>query len=199
MSLDGRTNDVKKRSKKEQPGLSWPAFAAEWRSWWTAKAPVLFFGAKFGALVALLYILLAIPSVEQALLSYLKAYAWASSAILDLFGQGTHVTDVTIASSSSFAIAIRRGCDAVEPTWLLCAAIIAFPGSWRRKWAGLFAGIIALQALNLVRIVSLYLIGRRFPAIFPSAHLEIWPTVFILAAIGLFFHWVNWKGGAHEK
>jgi hypothetical protein len=126
MSLDGRTNDVKKRSKKEQPGLSWPAFAAEWRSWWTAKAPVLFFGAKFGALVALLYILLAIPSVEQALFSYLKAYAWASSAILDLFGQGTHVTDVTIASSSSFAIAIRRGCDAVEPTWLLCAAIIAF-------------------------------------------------------------------------
>jgi exosortase H (IPTLxxWG-CTERM-specific) len=188
---------VKKRIKKQQPGLSWNSLKAEWLSWWAGKAPVLFFGAKFGALIVLLYTVLAIPTADQWLYGYLKADAWLSNCILNLLGQGTHVSDVTIASSSNqFAIAIRRGCDAVEPTWLLCAAILAFPGSWKRKFAGMLAGIVVLQLLNLVRIVTLYWIGSRFPAMFPSMHLEVWPTLFILAAIGLF---VGWKGWAHEE
>jgi exosortase/archaeosortase family protein len=182
---------VKKRNKKQQPGLSWSLLKSEWRSWWTGKAPVLFFGAKFGALIALLYALLAIPFAEGILYQYLKLNARASNWILNLLGQGTHVTEVTI-QSPAFAIAIRRGCDAVEPTWLLCAAILAFPGDWRRKCIGMAAGMAILQALNLVRIVTLYWIGSRFPAIFPSAHLEVWPAVFILVAIGLFIRWKGW-------
>jgi exosortase/archaeosortase family protein len=164
---------------------------SEWLSWWTAKAPVLSFGAKFAALIGLLYALLAIPFAEGILYQYLKANAWASNFILDLLGQGTRVSEVTIASPA-FAIAIRRGCDAIEPTWLLCAAILAFPGGWARKVAGMLVGIVVLQLLNLARIVTLYLIGSRFPAMFPSAHLEIWPALFILAAIGLFIHWRGW-------
>jgi exosortase H (IPTLxxWG-CTERM-specific) len=188
---------VKKRNKKQQPGLSWSAFKAEWRAWWTGKAPVLFFGAKFGALIVLLYVLLSLPTTDQVLYGYLKANAWLSSGILNLLGQGTHVSDVTIRSSaSSFAIAIRRGCDAVEPTWLLCGAILAFPGPWKRKFIGMLAGIVVLQLLNVVRIVSLYWIGSRFPSVFPSMHLEIWPALFILVAIVLF---VGWKEWAHDE
>src|ERR1700761_7308136 len=152
-----------KRSDQKPKGLSWSALTNEWRAWWQAKAPVLFFGAKFGALIVLLYALLALPAADQALYHYLQANAWLSNGILNLLGQGTHVSDVTIASSTTpFAIAIRRGCDAVEPTWLLCAAILAFPGPWKRKLAGMLAGIVILQMLNLVRIVTLYLIGARF-------------------------------------
>jgi exosortase/archaeosortase family protein len=138
---------------------------------------------------------LAIPFADNLLYVYLKANAWLSNAILNLLGQGTHVTEVTIASPT-FAIAIHRGCDAVEPTWLLCAAILAFPGPWKRKFAGMLAGVLALQSLNLVRIVTLYLVGSRFPGAFASMHVEVWPALFILAAIGLF---VGWKGWAHEK
>ncbi len=188
---------MKKRRNQQQPGLSWSALSNEWRSWWAAKAPVLFFAAKFGALIALLYILLALPAAENLLLGYLRANAWLSNGILDLLGQGTHVNDVTIASTSAnFAIAIRRGCDAVEPTWLLCAAILAFPGPWKRKLAGMLAGIVVLQVLNLVRIVSLFLVGSRYPSLFSPMHLEVWPAFFILVAIALF---VGWKGWAHEE
>ncbi len=187
---------MKKSSKQRQQGLSWRALKTEWLAWWAGKAPVIFFAAKFGALIALLYGLLAIPSAEQLLNGYLKANAWLSSGILDLLGQRTHVSDFTISSSTSgFAIAIRRGCDAVEPTWLLCAAILAFPGPWKRKFLGMLAGIVVLQLLNLVRIVTLYWIGSRFPGMFPSMHLEVWPAVFIVVAIGLF---ISWKGWAHE-
>ncbi len=190
--------NVKKKRKDKQAGLSWSAFRQEWRAWWVGKAPVLLFAAKFGALIILLYTLLALPAAEQVLYGYLKANAWLSSGVLDLLGQGTHVSDVTIASTtSSFAIAIRRGCDAVEPTWLLCAAILAFPGPWKRKLAGMLAGIVVLQALNLVRIVTLYLIGRKFSqSVFDSMHLEVWPALFIVVAIALF---IGWKGWALEE
>jgi exosortase H (IPTLxxWG-CTERM-specific) len=193
---------VKKRSKKQPQGSSWKAYQdlwiAWWKVWWRNNAPVFYFGAKFGGLIVLLYALLALPIADRLLYQYLRANAWLSNGILNLLGQGTHVSDVTIASTSStFAIAIRRGCDAVEPTWLLCAAIVAFPGPWKRKLAGMLAGIVALQVLNLVRIVTLYLVGRSFSqSIFDSMHLEVWPALFIVVAIALF---VGWKEWAHEE
>lgn len=166
-----------------------------WQSWFAGKAPVLIFGAKFGGLVLLLYALMAIPFSERMLYAYLEANAWMSNLILNGLGQGTQVSEVTI-QSATFTVAIRRGCDAVEPTWLVCAAILAFPGKFAMKLAGMLAGLVLLQLLNLVRIVTLYLIGTHYPALFPSAHLEIWPTVFILAAILIF---VGWKGWAHAR
>jgi exosortase/archaeosortase family protein len=184
---------TKKRDKLPR-GISWKSLKAEWRAWFVAKSPVLAFGAKFGALMVLLYGVLALPFSERILYSYLEANAWASNFILNLLRQGTNVTEVTI-RSPEFAIAIRRGCDAVEPTGLLCGAILAFPGSWSRKWAGMLGGIVILQLLNLIRIVTLFLIGSHLPAFFPSAHLEIWPALFIIVAIICF---VGWKGWALE-
>ena len=185
---------MKKPRNQLQPGISWPSLKAEWRGWWSAKGPVLLFGAKFGVLLLLFYGVLALPPVEKALYFYLEANAWTSSFLLNLLGQGTQVNEVTI-RSPEFAIAIRRGCDAIEPAWLLCAAILAFPGPWRSKATGMLAGFVILQLLNLVRIVTLFGIGKSMPAFFPAAHLEIRPTVFILAAILLF---IGWKGCADD-
>ncbi len=181
----------KTKGKRSAPANAGGSLQAGWMAWWRSKAPVIFFAARFAALVALLYAILALPVADNALDVYLRANAWFANAILDLLGQGTHVSGVTIASPS-FAVAIRRGCDAVEPTWLLCAAILAFPGAWRRKVPGMLGGIVALQLLNIVRIVTLYWIGSRFPDAFNSAHVEIWPAIFIIAAIGLFMGWIGW-------
>jgi exosortase/archaeosortase family protein len=184
-----------KQNKKKLPGFSWSSLKVKWQNWLADKSPILFFGAKFLLLMSLLYGLLAIPFAERILYSYLEANAWLSSLILNALGQGTHVTEVTI-YSPAFTVAIRRGCDAVEPTWLLCAAIVAFPGAFRSKLAGMLAGLVILQLLNLVRIVSLFLIGCHFPAFFPSAHLEIWPALFIMVAIMIF---IGWRGWAHAR
>ena len=184
---------MKKQRRQQRPWFSRRSPQARWRDWITDKGPILFFGTKFILLVTLYYLVLAIPFSERILYIDLEANAWISNSILNMLGQGTHVQEVTIASPA-FSVAIHRGCDAVEPTWLLCAAILAFPGTFRTKLVGMLAGLVILQVLNLVRIVTLYLIGAHFPAFFPSAHLEIWPTVFILVAIVIF---VGWKGWAH--
>jgi exosortase/archaeosortase family protein len=179
------------RRQQDQPGLSWRSFKQEWRTWLEARKPVLLFGLKFGLLIALLYAVLSTSFFDRALYGYLEANAWLANSILNLCGQGSHVSEVTI-TSPRFSMAIRRGCDAVEPTWLLCAAMLAFPSRFVPKLYGMLVGIVVLQLLNLLRIISLYWIGIHWPAFFNSAHLEIWPVVFILIAILIFVRWRTW-------
>jgi len=139
--------------------------------------------------MALYYALFSFAVIENALfVPYLRANAWLANEILCGLGQHTHLSDVTI-QSPQFAMAIRRGCDAVDPTWLLCAAMISFPASFLHKLKGMLTGIVILQALNLIRIITLYWIGMHFPGFFNPAHLEVWPTAFIIVAIGLFIIW----------
>jgi len=141
--------------------------------------------------MAIFYALLATPYFDQMLYSYLVANAWLSNILLNSLGQHTSLTGITI-QSPTFAVAIQRGCDAVEPTWLLCAAVLSFRSPWTHKVLGMLAGAILLQALNVIRIVSLYWIGLHWPSIFNSAHMEIWPAVFVLIAILLFIGWRDW-------
>ena len=183
-------------SATKRPGparKSSPSLAREWRDWYETKKPVFNFGLKFGLLIVLLYTLLAMPFFDRWLYAYLKANAWCANGILRAFGQQSQLSDVTI-TSPRFAMAIRRGCDAVEPTWLFCAAVVAFPAPWGKRLLGMAAGIVLLQLLNLVRIVTLYWVGVHLPAFFNSAHVEVWPVIFILVAILLFVAWRSWPG-----
>jgi exosortase/archaeosortase family protein len=173
----------KKRTSNKEVSLK-----AGWRSWYADRSPVFHFGLKFGSLLVLLYVLLALPFFDRALYVYLEANAWLANAILSALGEHTHVSEVTI-QSPKFAMAIRRGCDAVEPTWLLCAAVVSFPAPLLHKLWAILAGIVLLQAMNLIRIISLYWIGIHWPAFFNSAHLELWPTAFIVVAIVFFVAW----------
>lgn len=177
------------RRRKNRSDKSALSLKARWLAWYAGRGPVFHFGFKFGLLLALFYAFFSIPSLENRILyPYLEANAWLANAILIGLGQHTHVFEVTI-QSPQFAMAIRRGCDAVEPTWLLCAAMISFPATLIHKLRGMLIGIVLLQALNLVRIVTLYWIGIHFPSFFNSAHLELWPTAFIIVAIALFIGW----------
>ena len=160
-------------------------------AWLAGRIPVLRFVVGFAALMALYYILALTPFCDRLLYSYLQANAWASGVILNALGQHCQVSEVTI-RSVHFAIVIRRGCDAVEPAWFFCAAIIAFPVAFKRKILGMLVGVSLLLALNLVRIVSLYFIGWRIPTLFSSVHLELWPVLFILSALVMWIGWIRW-------
>ncbi len=160
--------------------------------WYANVGPIWRFGLKFGALMVLFYVLILAPVFDRLLYSYLEANAWLANVLLNWFGQASHVSEITI-RSARFAITVRRGCDAVEPSWFFCAALLAFPAPWSRKVAGMLAGALLLQALNLLRIVSLYFIGLYYPRFFNTAHVEIWPVVFIMVAIALWVGWMSWS------
>lgn len=162
------------------------------RGWFATRAPSLRFLAAFGFLLGGFYAVILLPTSDRVFYQCLCINARAANAILHALGQPTSVSGVTI-RSAQYAVAIRRGCDAIEPAWFFCAAVLSFPGRWRRKPAGLAAGVAAIFALNLVRIVSLYFIGLHMQWLFPTAHLELWPAAFILASLGFWIAWIRWS------
>jgi len=146
---------------------------------------------RFLVLLAVLYLPLTLQPVDTAVIvPFSRAIALASGAILNALGQHVTVNGV-ILTSGAHAVSIQNGCNGVEAVVFLIAAILAFPATWRQRAIGLAAAIIVIQLLNLVRVVTLFLINRYKPDLFELFHLAIWQTVIGGAAIALFYVWTT--------
>ena len=91
--------------------------------------------------------------------------------------------------ASGFAMTVLPGCNGVEATLVLAAAMIAYPAPLAHRACGLAAGLFAIQGLNLVRIASLFYLGRHDRALFEWAHLYGWQALIMLDAL---FVWILW-------
>jgi exosortase H (IPTLxxWG-CTERM-specific) len=94
-------------------------------------------------------------------------------------------------SVSSFAVSIEAGCNGVEATLVLLAAMLAFPASWSRKALGLVAGIAAVQGLNIIRVISLFYLGQWNREVFEWAHLYVWQALIMLDVLIVWLLWVR--------
>jgi exosortase/archaeosortase family protein len=146
---------------------------------------------RFALFVLLSYGVLAIPAVDRMLYVVLQASASASAPLITLLGYPCSV-DGVILRSSEFSVAVRRGCDGVEPTLILWSAMLALRAPLIPTLAGLFASATVIQFLNYLRIVSLFVIGARWPSAFHVMHVEVWPVLLIIAGMAFFIPWMKW-------
>lgn len=123
--------------------------------------------------------------------------ARVSGATLDFLGQDVRMQG-TIIRGSRFAVNIRNGCNGVEAMLIFLAAVLAFPAPWRARLLGLALGVVAIQAVNLVRVVALYLTGAYFPSFFDASHTVVWQTVVILFSVLLWILWANRLGAPRQ-
>ena len=114
--------------------------------------------------------------------------ARVSGAVLDVIGQDV-ILQGTVIRSSRFAVNIRNGCNGVEAMLIFLAAVLAFPASWRSRLLGLGLGILAIQVVNLIRVVALFLTGIYFPKLFDASHTVVWQTLVILTGVLLWIFW----------
>ncbi len=92
---------------------------------------------------------------------------------------------------NGFAVSIEAGCNGVEATIVLLAAMLAFPAPWKRKLVGLAAGITAVQGLNIIRVISLFYLGQWDFAVFEWAHLYVWQALIMLDVLIVWLIWVR--------
>jgi exosortase H (IPTLxxWG-CTERM-specific) len=149
---------------------------------------ILFLVKFFGVLLAA-YLLIAWNPVNDAVIvPFTELIARGSGAMLNALGDGVTVRG-TLVASSRFAVNINNGCNGVEAMLILLACIVAFPASLKARITGLLLGALAVQVLNAVRILTLYLLGAYHPRLFDVFHTAVWQIVIILAAIGFFLAW----------
>jgi exosortase H (IPTLxxWG-CTERM-specific) len=151
------------------------------------------FFVVFVVLLAVLFGLELTPPVQSWLVvPWTNALARAAAGLVTLFDPSVHAAGNVLASTTRpFAVAIEAGCNGVEATLVLLAAILAFPASWRRKLAGLAIGIAAVQGLNVVRVISLFYIGQWNREVFEWAHLYVWQALIVLDVLVVWLLWVH--------
>lgn len=153
------------------------------------QRPQVLFLVKFFAILIAAYLLIAwSPVNDNVIVPFTQFIATTSGAILKGIGQAVTVNGTVIASNR-FGVNINNGCNGVEAMLILLASIIAFPASMKARAAGLVLGALAVQLLNAIRIVTLYLLGAYQPRLFDMFHTAVWQIVIILSAIGFFLLW----------
>jgi exosortase H (IPTLxxWG-CTERM-specific) len=113
------------------------------------------------------------------------------SALL-IHGFGGHalvIGRVLQSPGNGFAVEVQNGCNAVNVTILLWAAIATYPARWRRKAVGLLWGTLAIHTVNLLRVISLYYLGQYNYSWFEFAHMYLWESLIVLDTLAVFWIW----------
>jgi exosortase H (IPTLxxWG-CTERM-specific) len=164
---------------------------------------------RFASLFVLLFVVLfgayLLKPVEIHVIDpFTSGVAYVSTAIIDVFdasviAQGKEI----ISTKTGFGVSIERGCNGLEAVLLLFAAMFAFPAPWKHRFIGFALGFIAIQALNVVRIISLFYIGdwetsKCVPGAdchrvwFDWFHLYLWQALIILDATVVWLIWLRY-------
>ncbi len=117
---------------------------------------------------------LAFAAVSGFILNLLSLKATASGTVLSVEGFTARIDDV---------------CTGIFVVAIYFSAVLAYPSRMKEKLKGLLLGASVILSLNLIRVVSLMYIGHYFPAFFETAHLLIWQSLIIFAAL---LAWVYW-------
>ena len=139
--------------------------------------------------------------VQQAVIQpFTVLLANVSTAVIVPFdntviAQGRILRDAT----TGFAVSIEAGCNGVEATIVLVAGIVAFPASLRHKMIAILVGFLFVQALNIVRIVSLFYLGQWNYTVFEWFHLYLWPVLIMLDVLVVFAIYLQWLGKRHPE
>ena len=133
------------------------------------------------------------PVQTYVIVPFTSAIAHVSVWVMRLFDHSVIANqDAIVNALDGTGIQIVAGCNGVEAVLILIAAVLAFPSPWKHKLIGIALGFVAIQALNLVRIISLYYLQRWNHVWFEWFHLYLWQALIILDALVFWLVWLRW-------
>ena len=148
-----------------------------------------------GVLIGLFTLEMLKPVQETIIQPFTGLLAMLSTAIIlpfddSVIAQGRVLRD----AATGFAVSIEAGCNGVEAAIVLIAGIMAFPARTMHKLVAIAAGFIFVQALNIVRIISLFYLGQWNYSVFEWFHLYLWPVLIMLDVLVVFALYLSWLG-----
>ena len=85
---------------------------------------------------------------------------------------------------------VKFGCNGLEAVLIYAVAILSFPARWSKKIIGIFAGLVIIQIINLIRIVGLAYTGVYYQNLFDIFHIYIAQGIMIAVALGVFLIYI---------
>ena len=138
-------------------------------------------------LISLFTLEMLVPVQEHVIVPFTAMLAKISAAIILPFDSSVIAYGTVLQfKDSGFAVSIEAGCNGVEATIVLVAAVIAFPATWAARLSAIGLGFLAIQAMNLARIISLFYLGDWNMDFFEWIHLYLWPALIMLDVLIVF-------------
>jgi len=153
--------------------------------------------ATFVGLIVIFFGLLTYtPIVERVDIAWVLAKAAASVSWLMLKGLGhlggfSVTLDGTNLSSGTFIVDVSPACSGAVPSMIYVAAVCAYPARLRSKLIGAALGIGIIYGVNLIRVVTLFLIGMFATRFFHETHVYIAQALVVAIAVAT---WIYWAG-----
>ncbi|MDG4597610.1 MAG: exosortase H [Candidatus Contendobacter sp.] len=143
-------------------------------------------------LLALFTIELMGPVQTWVIEPFTAAVAKVSAVVLQAFDSTVQAQGIVLRDiETGAAVSIQPGCNGVEAMIVVMAAIAATPATWKQKLAGLAIGFLAIQALNVARIISLFYLLQWNPVWFEWAHLYLWQALIMLDGLIVYLLWAR--------
>lgn len=154
---------------------------------------MLRFAIIFSVVMMVLFRIDMLDSVQQTVISpWTNLLASMSAYVMTLFDADVLSYGRIIQSKATgFGVSIEAGCNGVEAAIVLISGMLAFPAPWRMKILGILIGIVAVQAANLLRVISLYYLGKWNMQVFEFAHLYLWQALIMLDVLIVWLLWMR--------
>lgn len=149
---------------------------------------------KFLLILLALFILELLGPIQIGLIQPFTAWiAQISALVLQSFDSSVHAQGIVLSNvHTGAAVSIEPGCNGVEAMIVVLAAILATTASWKAKLAGIGLGFIAIQGLNLLRIISLFYLLQWNRVWFEWAHLYLWQALIMFDGLIVYLLWLRW-------
>ena len=146
-----------------------------------------------------LYMLLAFMLIEYESVKnflnldalYTGSVVWLSTHLIALLGINVSAEGAFLHLNSA-VMEVKFGCNGLEAILLYCAAVLAFPASWRARLIGIVIGSTLLQLFNLLRIALLAWVLEYHRSIFDVMHEYITQSIMIVIAFVVFLIYLQY-------
>ena len=154
----------------------------------------------FALTLLALFTLEMLDSVQQAVIQpFTGLLATLSASMIIPFDNAVVASGRIIEHTTNhFAVSIEAGCNGVEATIVLVAGVVAFPATLWQKCSAIVVGFLAIQVMNLLRIISLFYLGQWNLDIFTWTHLYLWPVLIMLDVLIVFILYLRYLNGLED-
>jgi exosortase/archaeosortase family protein len=182
VKIDEQIEKVSKSSKKKA-GMS------IWR-----------FAFTYLALMVAFYLLIGVKPIQNIIdLNglYTKGVVIITSKILEMINVPSSYQGSFI-NLPSIVLDVGFGCNGLEAVMIYSGAVIAFPSLWKYKLMGIVGGFLAIQVINIVRIVLLAYCAVYLKSLFDYIHIYIAQGIMIAISLGVFFIYLNYAKSSQK-
>jgi exosortase/archaeosortase family protein len=128
--------------------------------------------------------------LQQLLQPLSRVLAFSTEFVLRHMDVAVSRQGTVLTHPDGFSYIISHECSGIRPIGVIAATLLVVPASWRSRCLGLAMAVVAVEALNVLRLVHLYYTGIADADAFFVAHRVTWNIIAIVAVMAFLAVWL---------